>query len=77
MLLSNKTQNKKGGEPQYKENLGYSATFIDNNTSIVVDAFKGQGDSYKERETPQIRIQNNGNVIFEGTMEELTIKLKK
>lgn len=73
-----KTQNKKGNEFNYKEDLGYISTFIEgkSNGHISVDAFTGQGDTYQRREDAQISIFYGGKLEFEGTLTELINKLK-
>ena len=71
-----KTQNSKAGTPLYKEKLGYSVTFIGHSEDrIVVDAFEGQGNSYKKREVMNIEIYDNGNLVFKGDKRELFEKL--
>lgn len=79
MKLSVKTQNRRGGNPIWKENVGYGVIFIGGNqdTYISVDAFEGFGTSYKERDEPLIRIQGKLNeALFIGTFTELETKLK-
>ena len=73
-----KTQNKRGNEPNYKEDLGYITTFIEgkHNASISIDMFDGQGETYKRRETPIISIFYGGLKAFEGNTAELIEKLK-
>ena len=73
-----KTQNKKGSEPNYKEDLGYISTFIEgkSNGHISVDAFTGQGESYQRREDAEINISYGGIIEFTGTLTELINKLK-
>lgn len=75
-MISVKTQNRKGGNPQWKENLGYGAIFKDQTSFIVLDAYEGQGVSYKQRKEPEIRIQSKGKLIFQGTFDELEKKLE-
>lgn len=41
---------------------------------IEIDNFVGQGNDYKERETPLINI-SNGNFFWSGTFDELVKKL--
>ena len=75
--LSLKTQGTKGGNPTWKEKIGYSANFIDNqNDIIIIDAYRGQGKEYAERLVCNIEIHNNNDIIFEGSFEELCNKLK-
>ena len=75
--LAIKTQNVKGGTPQFKDNVGYVSTFIGNNEDrIVVDAFEGFGETYKRREMHEISIFENGTLIFNGNKYELFEKLK-
>jgi hypothetical protein len=80
MKLSVKTRNRRGGNPIWKENVGYGVIFLNdkNEKYISVDAFEGFGTSYKEREEPLIRIQGELNeLIFVGTFAELETKLKQ
>ena len=74
MEIEVKTQNRRGGIPQYKENLGYATTFIDGNR-ITVDNYKGQGESYEKREQPKVTIIIRGVEMFVGTFEELQNRL--
>lgn len=74
-MLRVKTQNKKGGEPKWNENIGYVAGFESDDTYVVLDNYEGHGESYKQRECAQIRIQNNGRLLFIGTFDELQLKL--
>ena len=64
--LKLKTQNTKGGNPQWKEDLGYTALFLDSEDNrIIADAFEGLGASYKRREQTQIIItKGNVNHVF-------------
>jgi hypothetical protein len=73
-----KTQNKKGNEPTYKEDFGYISTFIEgkSNGHISVDAFIGQGESYRRREDAIINVFYGGKLEFSGTLTELINKLK-
>ena len=76
--LAVKTQNKKGGAIQYKENLGYVTTFIRHSEDyIVVDDFDGAGETYKQRELTEIRVYQNGTLIFEGNKYDFFEQLKK
>lgn len=73
-LLSIKTQGIKGGTAHYKENIGFTTAFInDSNVKklIVVDAFEGHGDTYKQREFCNVRISADGKDLFDGTFDEL------
>lgn len=77
MNISIKTQNKKGNAPKYQENLGYVTTFLRHSEDrIVVDDYEGTGESYKKRETSEISIYDNGELIFQGCKQELFNKLK-
>jgi len=76
MELYSETQNKKGNAKQSKSSLGYTYTSYGDNNFISVDAYEGQGSSYKERSEPEIKIVNEGEIIFTGTIEELKNKLK-
>ena len=73
-----KTQNKKGDSMQYKENLGYVTTFIRHSEDcIIVDDFEGAGETYKQRELTEIRVYENGTLIFEGNKYDFFEQLKK
>ena len=74
--LQIKTQNRRGGNPQFKDNLGYVTTFIDDDNKIVVDNYKGQGETYEQRNEPQVTIFAKGKAVFNGTFEELEKQLK-
>ena len=76
--ISVKTQGVKGGSIQYKEKIGYVTTFLRHSEDfIAVDDFEGHGNSYKKRELTEIRIVQNGVVLFSGTKYELFEILKK
>ena len=76
--LAVKTQNKKGNAPQYKENLSLVTTFIRHSEDyIVVDDFEGVGENYKQRELTEIRVYENGKLIFEGDKSDFFEQLKK
>ena len=76
--LAVKTQNKKGNTPQYKENLGFIATFLRHDEDIIiVDDFQGVGENYKQRELTEIRVYQNGKLIFEGDKYDFFNQLKK
>ena len=76
--LEIRTQNKKGNSPQYKENLGCVSTFIRHPQDyIVVDDFDGYGKTYKQKELTEIRVYQNGTLIFEGNKYEFFEQLKK
>jgi len=74
-----RTQNKKGNEPNLKHNVGRVDILIDDSVSnnISIDAFEGQGDSYKQRESSEIVICANGFEEFRGTLKELVALLNK
>lgn len=73
--LNIKTQNKKGGDPQYKEDLGYGVLFLNSQDHISIDVFEGAGDTYKRREQEEIIIVIFGEELFRGTRQELFEKL--
>ena len=76
--LAVKTQNKKGNAPQYKENLSFVTTFIRHSEDyIIVDDFEGAGENYKQRELTEIRVYQNGKLIFEGDKYDFFEQLKK
>ena len=61
MDLTAKTQNKRGGTPQHKENLGYVNTFIDSDNYILVDNYEGFGDTYKRSEKKRHNLRTSYN----------------
>ena len=73
--LKLKYQGIKGGEPIWKNRVGYISAFF-NNIKIIIDNYQGFGNSYKKREEPIIDIQEDGKMIFSGTIKELKDKLK-
>lgn len=73
--LAIKTQNRRGGTPQYKENLGYANIIIDNGTYILADNYEGQGDNYKKAEETNIQIVVDGMPLFIGSVNELVNRL--
>ena len=73
--LNIKTQNKKGGNPQYKEDLGYGVLFLNSQDHISIDMFEGYGENYKKREQEEIIIVIFGEELFRGTRQELFEKL--
>lgn len=76
--LSIKTQNKKGNEPKFKENLGLVTTFLRHSEDyIVIDDFEGAGNTYKQREITEIKVYKNGKLIFSGDKFEFFDKLTK
>ena len=76
--ISAKIQNKKGNEPKYKENLGFIATFLRHDEDIIiVDDFQGLGENYRQRELTEIRVYQNGKLIFEGDKYDFFEQLKK
>jgi hypothetical protein len=76
--LSIKTQNKKGNEPQSKENLGLVVTFLRHSDDfIVIDDFEGAGDNYKQKELTEIRVYENGEILFQGDKYEFFNQLRK
>jgi len=76
--ISVKTQGVKGGNPQYKEKVGYVNTFLRHSEDyILVDDFEGFGNSYRKRELTNIQIVQNGATLFEGNKYELFKILNK
>ena len=76
--LSIETQNLKGNELKYKKNLGFVSVSLKHlEDKIVVDDFQGSGGSYKQREMTEIRIYNNGELIFKGDKYDLFEQLRK
>lgn len=62
------TTGTNGGQP--KTNKTGRVEIVDGDFYIDVDYYKGQGDSYKEREEVEIKIQI-GEKVFKGTKKEL------
>lgn len=76
--ISAKIQNKKGNEPKYEENLGFISTFLRHDEDIIiVDDFQGLGENYRQRELTEIRVYQNGELIFEGNKYDFFEQLKK
>ena len=75
--LALKTQGIRGGTPKWTEKVGYVNVFYDGTarTSILIDNFVGYGDDYKRREEPIIDIQEEGKIVFSGTIKQLREKL--
>lgn len=77
--LSLKTVGIKGKTPKYIEKIGSVCVFADQNntqSNIYIDAFRGSGQTYKEREENIIEVQEDGKIIFCGTFKELANRLK-
>lgn len=76
--ISAKIQNKKGNEPKYEGDLGFIATFLRHDGDIIIiDDFQGLGGNYKQRELTEIRVYQNGELIFEGDKYDFFEQLKK
>lgn len=76
--LEIKTQNKKGGNPQFKKNLGMATIFLNHSGDfITADIFEGSGANYKQREQALISIFGNGAQVWQGTEQEFYKQLKK
>jgi len=75
--LSVKLNGVKGGVPQWKDNMGYVACFLNDckKHAIIVDAFQGAGDTYQRRPENEIVISNENGNIFSGTIDELIERL--
>jgi hypothetical protein len=68
-----KIQGVKGGDPAYRDNVGYVSTFVGGDGNrVVIDAFEGYGESYKRRETPIVELYRNGNLVFSGSYKDLS-----
>ena len=76
--LSAFTQGVKGGSSK-GQNHGYIAVRLGMDKILAVDNYTGSGERYKQREEPVICIFDKGgfNCIFEGTHEQLILKLTK
>ena len=71
------TQGIRGGKTT-KKRVGYASLYMGDIKVLHLDTFTGHGDDYKEREEEQICIYDkNYNVIFNGTHEELILKLNQ
>lgn len=82
--LNYKITGVKGGKPVYHENTGRIVVFESNDDYFVFDAFQGQGSKnnfndnpYKRRENVDIEIVYGGELLFNGTLEQLKNKLIK
>ena len=77
--LSVKLSGIRGGNPVWKDDMGYVACFLNDRKRhrIVVDAFRGAGDTYQRRTENEIEISNDNGNIFTGTIEELIAKLNQ
>jgi len=76
--LTIRTQNKNGGNPQFKENLGMATIFLRHSQNfITVDNFEGSGATYKQREQALISIFENGAEVWKGTKQEFYKQLNK
>jgi hypothetical protein len=74
--LEVKVQGVRGGTPQFLR-VGYVNIFMCHPEDFVlVDSFEGQGDTYQRREQVLVKIVGNGEILFEGTKQELFEKLK-
>jgi hypothetical protein len=78
------TQGVRGGKVSDYKLIGWMCLAINDeggwrNERIDIDSFKGFGESYTIRETPEIRIWSNAEVVFQGTYSDLvkTIELGK
>ena len=69
--LNIKTQGKRGGTPNYKEDIAYASLFINSQDCISIDMFEGYGETYKRREQEEINITIFGEELFTGTRQEL------
>jgi hypothetical protein len=75
--LKIRTQGIRGGKHQYKNNIGEVIVFLNHEEDkIKIDYFQGQGQDYKQRETEEIQVYDNGEMIFFGSKRELFEKLK-
>lgn len=69
------TQGVKGGKTKTQK-VGYIYANPTEDSSISIDAFTGQGETYKPREYKLIVITHGIDVVFTGTFGELILKLK-
>jgi len=75
--LSITTQGIKGGTTKTQK-VGYTLIELRHDQDrIVVDDFTGMGNSYRQRELSEIRIIQNGNILFSGDKYELFEILKQ
>jgi len=75
--LAVSTENTRGQHPTYKENNGCVITFINHIDDFIrVDNFEGFGKEFKKRELSEIKIAQNGEVLFTGSKYELFEILK-
>lgn len=67
-----KTLGIRGGNYQYKAKVGLVVvTLPEDRSHISVDNLQGFGDTYKQREDPEILIQAEGMLLFKGSAKEL------
>ena len=69
------TQGVKGGKSNWLGRKGRVRVLIGDEYEIEVDAFKGMGDTYQEREEPEITVYDSGELVFKGDFCELVSAL--
>jgi hypothetical protein len=69
----------RGGSPSYNENKGQVTTFVESGNNrqqfISVDAFEGNGSSYKRRDDAHITIHDMYGRVWQGSFAELSAAL--
>lgn len=70
------TQGVKGGKTKTQK-VGYLIVCLRHDQDIIsIDDFEGQGSNYKQRELQEIKVIQNGEILFEGNKYELFEILK-
>jgi hypothetical protein len=76
MKLEITTSNRKGGMQKtdtYKGYVKIMTNSAEKMPTIIVDAFEGSGDTYRELDQPQVRVYHeDGRLIFKGTLFEFS-----
>ena len=75
-IVEFKTRGVKGGEFSPVKKTANAVVFIDGVSYISFDSFKGQGETYSQREHSEITI-NIGDVNWKGTSDDLYELLRK
>jgi len=72
MKSTYKTQSTHGGDYTPNKPLGAISISIDGrNKEIFIDAYEGQGNTYKLRDKPLINLFNKSILVFSGNTDEL------
>ena len=75
--LDLKIEGQQGAFSTWQDNKGKVVAFVNKSEGfITVDAFIGQGETYKQRDEVLITIGNVGNRVWEGTFKQLLHLIK-